>query len=196
MAVSLQKVKKGGRVNLTKGTGLKKALLGLGWDVNRYEGSDDFDLDLVLFLCDENKKCISDAYIVFYNNPEDPNGAVQHSGDNRTGEGDGDDESATIDFSKVPENVKYIILAVTIDQAKARNQNFGLVDNSYVHVANAETGEDLVRYDLGEDFSTQTSVIFAELYRQDKEWKFRAVGEGYEKELSDLCGEYGLEVAG
>ena len=193
MAVNL---KKGGRVNLTKNTNLKKAMLGLGWDVNRYGGNKQFDLDLVLFLCDKDKKCISDAYIVFYNNTSDPEGAVKHFGDNRTGEGDGDDETATIEFAKILEDVKTIVLAVTIDEAKAKNQNFGLVDNSYVHVVNEDTGEELVRYDLGEDFSTQTSVIFAEIYRTDdgKEWKFRAVGEGYEKELVDLCKEYGLEI--
>ena len=189
-------VKKGGRVNLTKGTNLKKGMLGLGWDTNRYQGSKDFDLDLVLFLCDKNKKCIDEDHIVFYNNLSDPAKSVVHSGDNRTGEGDGDDETATIDFTKIPETVKSIIVVVTIYDAVNRNQNFGLVDNSFARMVNMETGEEILRYELGEDFSSQTAVVFAEIYRRDdsNDWKFRAVGEGYEKDLAELCVEYGLTV--
>ena len=192
MAVQLTK---GARVNLTKGTGLKEAMIGLGWDTNRYQGSADFDLDLTLFLCDKNKRCVDDKHIVFYGNSEDPAGSVKHSGDNRTGAGDGDDESATINFPAIPENIENIVIAVTIYEAHDRNQNFGLVDNSYIHLTNTETGEEVLRYDLAEDFSVQTSLIFAEIYKSSGEWKFRAVGEGYEKELADLCREYGLEVA-
>ena len=191
MSVNL---KKGGSVNLRKDNpNLSKIYVGLGWDPVKSGlfSSHEFDIDASVIAMDKNDRKVD---VLYFNRKEIWDGALIHHGDNLTGEGDGDDESATIDFSKVPENVKYIILAVTIDQAKARNQNFGLVDNSYVHVANAETGEDLVRYDLGEDFSTQKSVIFAELYRQDKEWKFRAVGEGYEKDLAELCVEYGLTV--
>ena len=194
MGVNL--VKKGGRVELTKGTNLKKGMLGLGWDTNRYQGSKDFDLDLVLFLCDENKKCINEKHIIFYNNLSDPAKSVVHSGDNRTGEGDGDDETATIDFTKIPTNVKSIIVVVTIHDAVNRNQNFGLVDNSFARMVNLETGEEMLRYELGEDFSSQTAVVFAEIYRRDdsNDWKFRAVGEGYEKDLAELCVEYGLTV--
>lgn len=192
MAVNL---KKGGRVNLTKDTGLKEAKIGLGWDINRYDGSADFDLDLVLFMCDANKKCIGEDYFIFYKNLEDPNHSVKHSGDNRTGEGDGDDETAFINFLNIPANVENIVIAVTIYEAKANNQNFGLVDNSYIRMENTETGEEILRYDLGEDFSVQTSVIFAEIYKVSGEWKFRAVGEGYEKELEDLCREYGIDAA-
>ena len=192
MAVNL---KKGGRVDLTKGTGLKSAMLGLGWDINRYEGSAGFDLDLVLFMCDGNSRCVDEKHMIFYGNLQDPDGSVVHSGDNRTGAGDGDDESVTVNFDKIPQNVEKIVLAVAIYEAKANNQNFGMVDNAYVRVLNQDTQEELVRYDLGEDFSIQTSVVFAELYKHAGEWKFKAVGEGYEKELIDLCREYGIDVA-
>lgn len=191
MSVSL---KKGGRVNLTKDTGLKEAMLGLGWDTNRYQGSAEFDLDLVLFACDANKRCIKDEYMVYYHNLTDPEGAIKHSGDNRTGEGDGDDETALVDFSKLSEKVENIVIIISIYNANDRHQNFGLVDNAYVRVANNETGEEILRYDLAEEFSTQTSVVFGELYKQNGEWKFRAVGEGYEKELEGLCAEYGIDV--
>lgn len=192
MAVNL---KKGGRVDLTKDTGLLKALLGLGWDTNRYDGGKDFDLDLVLFMCDGNGRCTNEKQFVYFGNTKDPDESVIHSGDNRTGAGDGDDETAIIDFSKIPANIEKIVVAVTIYEAKERNQNFGSVDNSYIRVLNHETGEVLARYDLGEDFSTETSVVFGELYKHNGEWKFKAVGQGYEKELADLCVEYGLTVA-
>lgn len=192
MAVKL--LKQGNRVNLTKGTGLKKALAGLGWDINRYSGSKDFDLDLVFFECDANKRCISEKHMIYYFNREDPEKAILHSGDNRTGKGDGDDESATIDFTKLNPEVKYIIVAVTIYNAKANEQSFGMVDNSYIHLANVETNEDLLKFELCEEFDDQTSVIFAEIYEKDGEWKFNAVGKGYNKELEDLCHEYGLET--
>lgn len=192
MAVSL---KKGGRVDLTKDTGLKEAMIGLGWDTNRYQGSADFDLDLVIFETDKNKRCISESHFIFYKNLNDPEHAIEHSGDNRTGVGDGDDETAKIVFPKINENVENIVIAVTIYEAKARNQNFGLVDNAYIHMTNTETGEEILRFNLGEDFSTQTSVVFGEIYKLSGEWKFKAVGEGYEKELEDLCREYGIDVA-
>ena len=192
MAVNLNK---GGRVDLTKGTGLKKVLMGLGWDINRYTGGKAFDLDLVMFMCGADGRCTNENQIVFYNNPKDPAESVIHSGDNRTGVGDGDDETAIIDFTKIPEDIQKIVMAVTIHEAKANNQNFGSVDNSYIRVLNSDTNEELVRYDLGEDFSTETSVVFGELYKHGGEWKFKAVGQGFEKELADLCVEYGLEVA-
>lgn len=189
------KLTKGGRVNLTKDTGLKKAMAAIGWDVNRYQGSAKFDLDLVLFECGSNGQCIDENHFVFYHNEKDSEQAVCYSGDNRTGEGDGDDESATIEFAKLNPAVQKIVVAVTIYDAKVNNQNFGLVDNSYIRMVNTETGEEILRYDLGEDFSTQTSVVFGEIYKDSSgEWKFRAVGEGYEKELEDLCKEYGIAV--
>lgn len=191
MAVQL---KKGGRVNLTKDTGLKEAMIGLGWDTNRYQGSASFDLDLVIFECDKNKRCVDDKHMVFYHKLEDPEKAVTHSGDNRTGAGDGDDETAFIKFGNIAENVENIVVAVSIYDAKANNQNFGLVDNAFIRMVNTETGEEILRYDLAEDFSIQTSVIFAEIYKVSGEWRFKAVGEGYAKELSELCSEYGVAV--
>lgn len=186
---------KGGRVNLTKGTGLKEAMIGLGWDTNRYEGSADFDLDLVIFECDKNKRCIDEQHFIFYHNLEDPESAIKHSGDNRTGEGDGDDETAFIKFANIHERVENIVIVVTIYEGKENNQNFGLVDNAFIRMVNTETDEEILRYDLGEDFSIQTAVVFAEIYKHAGEWKFKAVGEGYAKDLADLCREYGIDVA-
>ena len=192
MAVRLTK---GGRVDLTKGTGLKEAMIGLGGDTNRYQGSADFDLDLVIFECDANSRCVDEDHFIYYNNPKDPEEAIKHSGDNRTGAGDGDDETAFVTFAKIAPNVEKLIIAVTIYDAKANNQNFGLVDNAFIRMVNVENQQEILRYDLSEDFSIQTSVIFAEIYKTGGEWKFRAVGEGYAKELIDLCKEYGLDVA-
>ena len=192
MAVTLTK---GGRVNLTKDTGLREAMIGLGWDTNRYQGSANFDLDLVIFECDKNKRCVDDQHMIFYRNLEDTEHAIKHSGDNRTGAGDGDDETASIKFGNIADNVENIVIVVTIYEAKENNQNFGLVDNAYIRMVNTENGEEILRYDLGEDFSIQTAVVFAEIYKASGEWKFRAVGEGYAKELADLCREYGIDVA-
>lgn len=192
MAVSLRK---GERVNLTKDTGLKEAMIGLGWDTNRYQGSADFDLDLVIFECDKNYRCVDERHMIFYRNLEDPEQAIKHSGDNRTGVGDGDDETAFIKLGNIADNVENIVIVVTIYEAKANNQNFGLVDNAFIRMVNTENNEEILRYDLGEDFSIQTSVVFAEIYKASGEWKFKAVGEGYAKELADLCREYGIDVA-
>lgn len=192
MAVTLTK---GGRVNLTKDSGLKEAMIGLGWDTNRYQGSADFDLDLIIFECDKNKRCVDEKHMIFYGNLVDPEQAIKHSGDNRTGAGDGDDETAYIKFSDIADNVENIVIVVSIYEARANNQNFGLVDNAYIRMVNTENDEEILRYDLGEDFSIQTSVVFAEIYKASGEWKFKAVGEGYAKELADLCAEYGIDVA-
>lgn len=145
--------------------------------------------------CDKNKRCIDERHFIFYGNLEDPEGAIKHSGDNRTGAGDGDDETAFIKFANIPETVENIVIVVTIYEAKANNQNFGLVDNAFIHMVNTETNEEILRYDLGEDFSIQTAVVFAEIYKNAGEWKFKAVGEGYAKDLADLCQEYGIDVA-
>lgn len=192
MAVALSK---GNRVNLTKGTGLKEAMIGLGWDTNRYQGSADFDLDLVIFECNKNRRCVDEDHMIFYHNLADPEQAIKHSGDNRTGDGDGDDETATIKFDNIADNVDNIVIVVSIYDAKANRQNFGLVDNAFIRIVNAENNEEILRYDLSEDFSIQTSVVFAEIYRSSGEWKFKAVGEGYAKELAELCDEYGIDVA-
>lgn len=192
MAVTLTK---GGRVNLTKDIGLKGAMIGLGWDTNRYQGSADFDLDLVIFECDKNKRCIDENHFIFYSNLEDPEHAIKHSGDDRTGARDGDDETAFIKFANISEKVENIVIVVTIYEAKENNQNFGLVDNAFIRMVNTENDEEILRYDLGEDFSIQTAVVFAEIYKNAGEWKFKAVGEGYAKDLADLCREYGIDVA-
>ena len=193
MSVNL---KKGQRVNLTKGTGITKYRAGLGWDTNRYQGSADFDLDLIAFLCGEDGKCIGEPYMIFYGEGHgtEPEKACQYSGDNRTGAGDGDDEWLDIDFAKISPKVKKVVIAVSIYDAKARSQNFGLVDNAFIRLIDPATDEELYRYDLTEDFDIQTSVIFGEFYEKNGDWKFVPVGEGYEKELVDLCHEYGIAV--
>lgn len=192
MAVALRK---GSRINLTKGTALKKAMIGLGWDTNRYHGRADFDLDLVIFECDKKYRCVDEKHMIFYHNLEDPEGAIEHSGDDRTGTGDGDDETAFIDFSKISPKVENIVIVVSIYEATKNNQNFGLVDNAFIRLVNAENDEEILRFDLGEEFSTQQSVVFAEIYKSGGEWKFRAVGEGYNNELDGICRKYGIDVA-
>ncbi|WLR52721.1 TerD family protein [Bacillus tianshenii] len=191
MAIQLTK---GQRIDLTKDNpGLTKAVIGLGWDVNNYHGV-DFDLDASAFLTNENNNCVNDQDFVFYNNLEHPSGGVVHTGDNRTGEGDGDDEQLVVDFSKLPSHVKRIGIAVTIHDADARKQNFGQVSNSFVRVVDESTGQELLRYDLGEDFSIETAVVVCELYRHGDDWKFNAIGSGFSGGLASLCRNYGLEV--
>ena len=191
MSVSLQK---GQRVDLTKGTSLKTAKVCIGWDTNRYDGSAEFDLDVEAFMLGSNGKCISDEHFIFYNNPKDPEGSIEHSGDNRTGAGDGDDEVILVTFEKVNPKVQSIIFTVTIHEARQRAQNFGMVENAYIRVEDAETNTEICRYDLGEDFSIQTSVVVGELYKNGTDWKFKAVGMGYARELADFCREYGINI--
>lgn len=192
MAVNLSK---GQKVDLTKGNpGLSKLIMGLGWDVNKYDGGFDFDLDTAAFLLGDSGKVSGDADFVFYNNKEHASGSVIHSGDNLTGDGDGDDEQLKVDLSKVPETVTKIDFTVTINDADARNQNFGQVSNAYIRVVNEATGEELIRYDLGEDYSVETAVIVGELYRNNGEWKFNAIGSGFQGGLSALCGNFGVNV--
>ncbi|MDE5737399.1 MAG: TerD family protein [Oscillospiraceae bacterium] len=192
MAVNLSK---GQKVDLTKGNpGLTQIMVGLGWDVNRYDGGYDFDLDAAAFLLGDNGKVICDADFIFYGNKEHNSGAVVHCGDNLTGEGDGDDEVILVDLSKIPANVAKIAFTVTIYDADVRNQNFGQVDNSYIRVVNQANGTELIHFDLGEDFSIETAVVVAELYRHNGEWKFNAVGSGYSGGLAALCRSYGVNV--
>ncbi|MDF0725768.1 TerD family protein [Cytobacillus sp. S13-E01] len=192
MAVQLSK---GQRIDLTKtNPGLVKAMIGLGWDTNKYQGGRDFDLDASAFLVDENDKCLNDQDFVFYNNLSHPSGAVVHSGDNRTGEGDGDDEQLIVDFSKIPSNVHKIGITVTIHDANTRHQNFGQVSNAFVRVLDDSNNQELLRFDLGEDFSIETAVVICELYRYGNDWKFSAVGSGFSGGLADLCSNYGLQV--
>lgn len=186
---------KGQKIDLTKNNpGLTKALIGLGWDTNRYDGGFDFDLDASAFLVGSNGRVNNDLDFIFYNNLEHSSKSVIHTGDNRTGEGDGDDEAIIIDFSKVPSNIEKIAITVTIHDAIQRSQNFGQVTNAFVRVVNEETGSEVLRYDLTEDFSIETALVFCELYRHNGEWKFSAIGSGFQGGLGSLCKNYGLEV--
>ena len=192
MAVSLQK---GQKVDLTKGNpSLSKIIVGLGWDTNQYDGGADFDLDASAFLCGANGKVNEDADFVFYNNLKHKSGSVEHMGDNLTGEGEGDDEQIKVDLSKVPANVDKIAFTVTIHEADARHQNFGQVSNAYIRIFDEANNKDLIRYDLGEDFSIETAVVVGELYRRDGEWKFNAIGSGFQGGLAALGRNFGVNV--
>lgn len=187
---------KGQKVDLTKGKpSLKKLMVGLGWDVNRYDGGADFDLDAAAFLLGADGKVLTDAEFVFYGNLKHASGAVEHMGDNLTGEGDGDDEQIMVDLSKVPANVEKIAFTVTIYEAEQRRQNFGQVSNSFIRIVDETTNEELIHYDLGEDFSIETAVVVGELYRHNGEWKFNAIGSGFQGGLAALCRNYGVNVA-
>ncbi len=193
MPISL---KKGQRVDLTKtNPGLKEICVGLGWDVNKYDGGSSFDLDTAAFLLSENDKVRQQGDFVFYGNLSHESGAVVHQGDNLTGEGDGDDEQIMIDLSKVPTDIQKIAFTATIYEAEERKQNFGQVSNAYIRVIDSVNKKELIRYDLGEDFSIETAVVVGELYRNGLEWKFNAIGSGFEGGLAALCGNYGIAVA-
>lgn len=194
MGVNLSK---GQRVNLEKS--MNFALVGLGWDTNRYDGGQDFDLDAAAFLLNENGKVLNDNDFIFYNNLESRNGGVIHTGDNLTGEGEGDDEVIRINFTKIPPDVKKIAITVTIHDAINRKQNFGQVSNAYVRVvkvANEEeiTGEEVIKFDLMEEFSIETAIVVCEIYRNGSDWKFNAVAAGYQGGLSALCKSFGVSV--
>lgn len=190
MVVSLAK---GQKVDLTKtNPGLVKVNVGLGWDTNKYDGGQEFDLDASIFLLEGNGKVAGPEGFVFYNNTTGANGAVVHSGDNLTGDGDGDDEVMNIDLANVPANIEKITFAVTIHDADGRSQNFGMVSNAFIRVFN--DAEELIRYDLGEDFSIETALVVGELYRHGSEWKFAAIGSGYQGGLAALCNDFGLDV--
>ncbi|BCB04122.1 TerD family protein [Bacillus sp. KH172YL63] len=192
MAIQLSK---GQRIDLTKtNPGLIRAVIGLGWDTNKYQGGHDFDLDASAFLVDENDKCVNDQDFIFYNNLSHPSESVIHTGDNLTGEGDGDDEQLIVDFSKIPSYVHKIGITVTIHDADARRQNFGQVSNAFVRLVDDASDNELLRFDLGEDFSIETAVVVCELYRHGNEWKFSAIGSGFSGGLADLCRNYGLQV--
>lgn len=188
-------LKKGQKINLTKDNpGLNKAIIGLGWDTNKYSGGEEFDLDASAFLVANNGKVNDDLNFVFYNNLQDPSGAVVHTGDNRTGDGDGDDEQIIIDFSKITPDIDKIAITVTIHEAHERGQNFGQVSNAFVRIVNEETDVEVLIYDLSEDFSIETALVFCELYRNNGDWKFSAIGSGFSGGLEALCKNYGLEV--
>ena len=192
MAISLSK---GQKVDLTKSNpGLSKILVGLGWDTNKYDGTADFDLDSCAFLCGDNGRVFDDGDFIFYNNLQHSSGAVVHTGDNTTGAGDGDDEVIKVDLTAVPQNITRIAFTVTIHDAEERRQNFGQVSNSYIHIIDQTTGAELIRYDLGEDYSIETAIVVGELYRMNGEWKFNAIGSGFQGGLYALCKNFGINV--
>lgn len=192
MAVSLSK---GQKVDLTKGNpGLSKIIVGLGWDTNKYDGGADFDLDAAAFLLAANGKVASDSDFVFYGNLKHSSGGVEHMGDNLTGEGDGDDEQIKVNLAAVPASVDKIGFTVTIYEAESRKQNFGQVSNAYIRIVDEISNAELIRYDLGEDFSVETAVVVGELYRNNGEWKFNAIGSGFQGGLKALCQNYGVNV--
>ena len=192
MAISLQK---GQRVDLTKDRpSLKNVLIGLGWDINHYDGETDFDLDASAFMTKAYGKVGNENDFIFYGNLNHVSGSVQHMGDNRTGEGDGDDEVIKVQLDKIPSDYDTISFTVTIYEAEKRLQNFGMVENAYVRLIDEDTGEELVRFDLTEDFSTETALVVAEIYKRDGQWKFAAIGSGYDGGLKALCKEYGIDA--
>ena len=187
---------KGQKVDLTKGNpSLKKIMVGLGWDVNSFDSGADFDLDAAAFMVGENGKCPTEKEVIFYGNLEHSSGALKHMGDNLTGDGEGDDEQILVDLTAIPQNVSRIAFTVTIYDADARRQNFGQVSNAFIRIVDETTGNELIRYDLSEDFSIETAVVVGELYRYNGEWKFNAIGSGFQGGLAALCGHYGIQVA-
>ncbi|WP_020561138.1 TerD family protein [Thiofilum flexile] len=191
MALSLQK---GGNLSLSKtDPSLTKIIVGLGWDERSTDGS-GFDLDASAFLLTASGKVRGDADFIFYNQLKSVDGSVEHTGDNRSGQGDGDDEAVKVDLSKVPAEIQKIAFTVTIHDAEARKQNFGQVANAFIRIVNEQTGTEIVRYDLAEDYSTETAMVFGELYRHNAEWKFRAVGQGYSGGLKAMCDQFGIMI--
>lgn len=189
MAISLQK---GGNVNLSKeAPGMTKMLMGLGWNARATDGS-DFDLDASAFLLTESGKVRSDADFIFYNQLSSADGSIKHTGDNRTGEGDGDDESILCDLSKIPADVVKVAVCVTIHEAEARKQNFGQVSGAYIRCVDEGSKKEVARFDLSEDYSVETAIIFGELYKHSGEWKFRAVGQGFAGGLAPLARNFGI----
>ncbi|GAA2576620.1 TerD family protein [Actinomadura fulvescens] len=191
MGVSLAK---GGNVSLTKAApDLTAVSVGLGWDVRATTGA-DFDLDASALLLDSGGKVLSDEHFVFFNNLRSPDGSVEHTGDNLTGEGEGDDEVVTVDLAKVPVQCERIVFPVSIYDADNRGQSFGQVRNAFIRIVNRADNNELARFDLTEDASTETAMVFGELYRRNDEWKFRAVGQGYASGLAGIATDFGVNV--
>ena len=191
MAISLQK---GGNVNLNKeAPGLKKLVVGLGWDPRATDGK-EFDLDGSVFLLNATGKARSDADFIFYNNMKSADGSVAHSGDNRSGQGDGDDETVTVDLDKVPADVDKISVCVTIHDATTRNQNFGMVSKAFIRCINGDDNKEIARFDLSEDSSVETAMVFGEIYRAGAEWKFKAIGQGFAGGLAPLARSFGIDA--
>ncbi|MEJ8636387.1 MULTISPECIES: TerD family protein [Streptomyces] len=191
MGVSLSK---GGNVSLSKeAPGLSAVVVGLGWDVRSTTGT-DFDLDASALLVDANGKVLTDSHFVFFNNLKSPDGSVEHTGDNLTGEGEGDDEQIKVNLAGVPAEVDKIVFPVSIHEGESRQQSFGQVRNAFIRVINQAGGAELARYDLSEDASTETAMVFGELYRNAAEWKFRAVGQGYASGLRGIAQDFGVNI--
>ncbi len=192
MAINLTK---GQKVDLTKGNpGLKKLMVGLGWDVNAFDSGADFDLDAAAFMLGDNGKCPTEKEFIFYGNLTHPSESLKHMGDNLTGAGEGDDEQIFVDLTKIPSNVSKVAFTVTIYEAEERGQNFGQVSNSFIRIVDESTGRAVIHYDLGEDFSIETAVVVGELYKHNGEWKFNAIGSGYQGGVAALCANYGVDV--
>jgi len=192
MPVNLQK---GQKVSLTKDNpGLNNVIVGIGWDINNFDTGGDFDLDSAAFMLTDAGRVSNQDDFIFFGNLTHPSGSVRHMGDNLTGAGDGDDEQIRIELSKVPANISRIAFTVTIYDAEQRRQNFGQVSNAYVRIFDESNGVELLRYDLGEDFSIETAAVFGELYKNGAEWKFNAIGSGYQGGLAALCNNYGVAV--
>ena len=191
MAVSLSK---GGNVSLSKeAPGLSNIVIGLGWDSRATDGA-AFDLDASAFLVKEDGKVRNDSDFVFYNNAKSSDGSIQHTGDNTTGEGEGDDEQIKASLNSIPGEVTKIAFAVTIHDAESRQQNFGMIQSAFIRVVNEANNQEIVRYDLSEDFSTETALIFGEIYRNGTEWKFKAVGQGFAGGLGPLAKNFGVNI--
>ncbi|MGV9567380.1 TerD family protein [Streptomyces sp. NPDC003480] len=191
MGISLAK---GGNVSLSKeAPGLTAVEIGLGWDVRTTTGA-DYDLDASALLLNTSGKVVSDQHFIFYNNLRSPDGSVEHTGDNLTGEGEGDDEVIKVNLAVVPVSVDKIVFPVSIHDADARGQSFGQVRNAYIRVVNQAGGREIARYDLSEDASSETAMVFGELYRHGGEWKFRAVGQGYASGLRGIASDFGVNV--
>ncbi|WP_026522526.1 TerD family protein [Butyrivibrio sp. VCB2001] len=192
MSISLSK---GQKVDLTKSNpGLSRIMVGLGWDVNSFDTGAGFDLDAEAFMTGANGLCPSGNEFIFYGNLSHSSGSVTHMGDNLTGEGEGDDEQIMIDLSKIPANIEKVAFSVTIYEAEERRQNFGQVSNSFIRIVDQTTNTELIRYDLGEEFSIETAVVVGELYRYNGGWKFNAIGSGFQGGLSALCAHYGIDA--
>jgi len=191
MALTLSK---GQNLSLTKADpGLNNVLVGLGWDPRATDGQ-QFDLDASIFMLNSSGKTRSSDDFIFYNQPKSACGSVEHTGDNRDGQGEGDDESIKINLAKIPGNVEKLSIIVTIDDADSRRQSFGQVGNAFIRIVNEVSGVEVVRYDLTEDYSTETAMVLGELYRHNGEWKFRAVGQGYAGGLKAMCDQYGIAI--
>jgi tellurium resistance protein TerD len=193
MAIDVIKATQGQKVELTKNNpGLKNLVVGLGWDPAKYQGQADFDLDASAILVGSDGKATGKGDLVYFNNLKHASGAVTHTGDNRTGVGEGDDEQIKVDLSLIPANIEKIVIVANIYDAVNRKQKFGMVVKAYIRIVDAATNTELVRYDLGEDYSTETSMLFGEIYKHNGEWKFNAVGTGSQDNLTSFAAKYGI----